>query len=142
LLSNPGFPRKNLSDEGMDIFASYQLGQGVRLYAGVGYIYDADKEFPEKPLYFEWGTEIRVFGGRDWFDKLYIQPFLAMHFRSWEEHDFSLDQNYALGVEWSKLQGVGRKFRIFFEYHTGHSREGQFLRHRADYSAIKVEYGF
>jgi len=142
LLSNPGFDRRNLSDEGMDLFASYQLGQAIRLYGGVGYIYSRDKEFPEHPLYFEWGAEIRVFGCRDWFDKLYIQPFLAMHFRSWEEHHFTLDQNYALGVEWSKLQGVGRKFRLFLEYHNGFCREGQFARHRSDYTALKVEYGF
>jgi hypothetical protein len=142
LLTHPGFPRRNLSDEGVDLFASYQLGQAVRVYGGIGDIYSRDEEFPEHPLYFEWGAEIRVFGGRDWFDKLYVQPFLAMHFRSWEEHDFDLDQTYALGVEWSKIQGIGRKFRIFLEYHNGFCKEGQFARERSDYFAIKVTYGF
>jgi hypothetical protein len=142
LLANPGFDRRNLSDEGVDFFASYQLGQAVRLYAGLGDIFDRDREFPEHPLYFEWGTEIRVFGGRDCFNKLYIQPFLAMHFRAWEEHGFDLDQNYALGVEWSKIQGVGRKFRLYLEYHNGFCKEGQFVRERSDYLAIKVNYGF
>jgi hypothetical protein len=142
LISNPGFPRHNPSDEGVDLFASYQLGQAVRLYGGVGDIYSRDKTFPEKPFYFEWGAEIRVFGCRDWFDKLYVQPFLAMHFRSWEEHDYNLDQTYALGVEWSKLQGVGRKFRLFAEYHNGYCREGQFAKERSDYLALKVEFGY
>lgn len=142
LLDNPGFDRRNLSDEGVDLFVSYQLGQAVRLYAGIGDIFLRDKEFPEHPLYFEFGSEIRVFGAKDRFDKLYIQPFLAMHFRSWEEHGFNLNQTYALGVEWSKIQGIGRKFRAFGEYHNGHCKEGQFVKQRSDYFALKITYGF
>lgn len=142
LLSNPGFCRRNLSDEGIDLFASYQMGQAVRVYGGAGYIVDRDKEFPEHPFYIEWGAEIRVFGARDCFNRLYVQPFLAMHFRSWEEHHFDLDQTYVLGVEWSKIQGIGRKFRIFLEYHKGFCREGQFARERSEYFAVKVNYGF
>lgn len=142
LLANPGFDRRNLSDEGVDFFASYQLSGGVRLYAGIGDITSRDQEFPEDPLYFEWGAEIRVFGCRDCFNRLYVQPFLAMHFRSWQEHGFDIDQTYALGVEWSKIQGVGRKFRIFLEYHDGFSKEGQFVKERANYFAVKINYGF
>lgn len=142
LISNPGFDRRNLSDEGADLFVAYQLGQAIRLYLGVGDIFARDKEFPEHPFYVDWGAEIRVFGGRDCFNKLYVQPFLAMNFSSWEEHNFDLDQTYALGVEWSKLQGVGRMLRFFLEYHNGFSKEGQFLRERSDYFAIKLTYGF
>lgn len=142
LLEHPGFDRRNLSDEGVDLFASYQLGRFIRLYAGIGDIFDRDKSFPEKPIYLEAGTEIRVFGWRDRFTKLYTQPFLAMHFRSWQEHNFNIDQTYALGLEWSKLQGVGKRARIFFEYHNGYSKEGQFVRHRCDYFAIKGTYSY
>lgn len=142
LLANPGFDRRNLSDEGVDLFASYQFGQAVRLYAGIGDIVQRDHSFPEQPLYGEWGAEIRVFGGRDYFNRLYVQPFLAMHFRTWQEHDFELDQTYALGIEWSKIQGIGQKVRLYLEYHNGFSREGQFLRERTDYLAIKLNYGF
>lgn len=142
LLSNPGFDRKNLSDEGVDFFVSYQMGPAIRLYAGVGYIFDRDEEFPEKPFYVEGGTEIRVFGFKNCYDRLYVQPFLAMHFRSWQEHNHDIDQTYALGVEWSKIQGVGRKFRIFVEYHNGFSKEGQFCRERSDYFSVKTSYSF
>ncbi len=142
LLCNPDFDRYNLSDEGVDFFASYQFGYAVRVYGGLGYIYSRDREFPEQPLYAEAGSEIRVFGGKDRFNRLYVQPFLAMHFRAWEEHDYDIDQTYALGVEWSKLQGVGQKFRIFIEYHNGYSKEGQFVRQRSDYVAVKVNYGY
>jgi len=142
IISYPDCERYNLSDEGIDLFASYQLGYPVRIYGGIGYIYSRDRTFSEEPLYIEAGSEIRVFGGKDCFNRLNVQPFLAMHFRAWEEHDYDIDQTYALGVEWSKLQGVGQKFRIYVEYHNGYSKEGQFVRERADYVAIKVNYGF
>jgi len=142
LICNPGFDRYNLSDEGVDFFASYYIVPAVRLYAGIGDIFSRDKEFPEDPIYFEAGTEIRVFGRRNRFDRLYVQPFLAMHFRSWQEHNWDVDQTYALGVEWSKLQGIGRKFRLYLEYHNGYSKEGQFVRERSDYLAIKTSYSF
>ncbi|MCH9608920.1 MAG: hypothetical protein S4CHLAM45_03410 [Chlamydiales bacterium] len=142
LLSNPGFDRRNLSDNGVDLFASYQMNPAIRLYLGLGDIIWRDREFYTQPFYFEWGAEIRVFGSRDCFNKLYVQPFLAMHFRAWEEHGFDIDQTYALGVEWSKLQYVGQKFRIFLELHNGYSREGQFARERSNYVAIKGAFGF
>jgi hypothetical protein len=142
LLAHPEFHRKNLSDEGVDLFASYQWGSVLRLYAGMGDIFDRDPEFPEDPFYIEFGAEIRMFGGRDCFNKLYVQPFLAMNFSSWQEHKFHLDQTYALGIEWSKIQAVGRKFRFFGEYHNGFSKEGQFVKERCSYYAIRMSYGF
>lgn len=142
LLCNPDFDRRNLSDEGVDLFISYQLRQPIRIYSGIGYIFDRDRTFPEKPIYIEFGTEIKICGDKDYFNKLYITPFLAMHFRTWEEHEWSIDQTYALGVEWGKIQGVGKKLRVFAEYHDGFSKEGQFLKERTNYAAIRLTYGF
>ncbi len=142
ILCYPQHQRCNRSDEGIDIFASYQLCQAIRLYAGIGDIYDRDKEFPERPLYGEWGAEIRMFGAKDCFNKLYVQPVFAMHFRAWQEHRFRLDQNYVLGVEWSKIQNVGRKVRVLLEYHNGFSQEGQFIREKSNYFGIRLNYGF
>ena len=142
LLANPGFDRRNLSDEGVDLFASYQLARPVRVYGGIGYIFDRDRTFPEHLVYFEWGSEARIFGSCDSYNRVYIQPFLAMHFRSWEEHDFDVDQTYALGVEWSNIKGTTRKVRIFVEYHDGFSKEGQFVRERSNYVEIRTTYGF
>ncbi|MCB1180524.1 MAG: DUF1207 domain-containing protein [Chlamydiia bacterium] len=142
LLENPEYKRCNRSEEAIDFFASYQKGTFLRLYGGVGYIFDSDKDFYVQPFYVEFGSEIRVFGCRSCFNKLYVQPFFAMNFLVWEEHDYDLDATYLLGVEYSSIQGIGRKFRIFFEYHDGYSVEGQFVRDRVNYLAIRVMYGF
>lgn len=142
LLSNPGFERKNLSDNGIDLFASWQPTPALRLYLGLGDIIWRDKEFYTHPFYVEFGSEIRLFGCRDRFNRLYVQPFFAMHFCSWEENDFDIDQTYALGVEWSKLRYIGQKFRIFAEYHNGFCYEGQFSKLHSNYFALKTEFGF
>lgn len=142
LLANPGYHRCNVSDNGIDLFVSLQVNPALRLYLGIGDIIWEDQEFYTQPLYIEWGTEIRLFGCRDYFNRLYVQPFLAMHFRSWEENNFNVDQTYTCGIEWSKLRYVGRKFRIFGEYHNGYCDEGQFVKLRSSYFALKTEFGF
>ena len=142
LISNPDFTRRNLSDEAVDLFASYQLAQSVRLYIGVGDIFLRDKEFPEQPLYFEWGAEIRCFGCHDRFNKLYRQPILAMNFFCWENNGWNVTQTYVWGIEWSKLQGVGQKVRLLLEIHDGHCREGQFVGLESNYIALKMQYGY
>ena len=65
-----------------------------------------------------------------------------MHFRFWEEQDFSIDQTYILGMEWSKFQDIGRKVRAVIEYHQGFSYEGQFVRKECDYYGFRLSYGF
>ncbi|WP_032739943.1 DUF1207 domain-containing protein, partial [Chlamydia psittaci] len=50
LLTHPDFPRFNLSDEGIDVFASLHYNPQIRLYGGVGYIISRDLTFPERPL--------------------------------------------------------------------------------------------
>ena len=142
LIENPHVHRKNRSEEGVDFFSSYQLNTHIRLYGGLGYIFDSDNTFCVKPFYFQYGTEIRVFGCRNCFNKLYVQPFFAMNLLNWQEHNYSLDATYLLGLEYSNIQGVGRKFRIFGEYHNGYSVEGQFCRVRSSYAAIRIAYGF
>lgn len=142
LLTHPQYPRYNLSDEAVDVFCSYYYNRNCRFYGGVGYIYSRDKSFPEKPWCMEGGIELRFCGCIDRDKILYSQPFLAVDLRLWEEHNFHLDQNYALGMEWGRFRDAGRKFRAFIEVHQGFSKEGQFIRQKASYGGFKVTYGF
>ncbi len=140
LLTHPDFPRFNLSDEGIDVFASLHYNPQIRVYGGVGYIISRDLTFPERPLYIEAGAELRPFGLRE--GNLHAQPIFAMHFRFWEEQHFGIDQTYILGMEWSKFRDVGRKIRAFVEYHQGFSKEGQFVREPCNYYGFRLTYGF
>ncbi|WP_236558942.1 DUF1207 domain-containing protein [Chlamydia sp. 17-3921] len=140
ILTHPAFPRFNLSDEGVDFFASWRYTPHIRLYGGCGYIVSRDLSFPERPFYCEWGAEIRPFGLRE--GNLHAQPIFAMHFRCWEEHRFGIDQTYIVGMEWAKFQDIGRKIRAFLEYHQGFSKEGQFVREQCNYYGFRMSYGF
>lgn len=141
LAKRPFYVRKNPSMEAVDFFTAYQFTENLRAYAGVGWIFHSDQSFPMKPFYVEYGGEARFFGTRSYYHMLYGTPFIALFFRNWQENDWSLDATCALGYEWSKLQGVGRKVRLFAEYRRAYS-DGEFFNQIADFFEIRLYYGY
>lgn len=144
LVDNPSFlhKRKNPSFEAVDLFGSYQVSRGLRIYGGPGVVFHSDHSFKIKPLYVQYGMEIRGLGRKFYYHKLYGSPFFAAHLENWEQHHWSLDSTFKLGYEWSKLQGVGRKVRIYIDYHQGFSYEGQFFNKRTNYGEVGFSWGF
>ena len=132
--------RRNKSFEAVDFFSSYYITDQIRVYGGLGMIAHSDSEMPVKPLYVEYGAEVRVW--RHNFTQLYGEPFLAMHFKNSQDLNWKFDSTFALGYEWGKIQGFGRKLRAFVEYHQGFSPDGQFSKKRTDYLAFRLAYGF
>jgi len=142
LVNNPGFVRVNPSREAVDLFASYQVYSFWRIYGGPGVNVHSDRTFKIKPLYFEYGTEVRFLGTKYICQRLYGNFYAAAHFRSWAQLNWDFDGTFVAGYEFSKLQGIGRKIRFFFEYHNGFSLEGQFFNMRTSYWSFKLSYGF
>jgi len=134
--------RKNPSKETIDFVASYQLTSSIRLFAGPGWVIHSDKTYPVKPWHFMYGLECRLAGFRSEYHGLYGQPFLAMFFKNDQEYQWDFETSYSIGYEWSKLQGIGRKVRLYLNYHHGHSLEGQFSRERTQYASVGFSYGF
>jgi len=132
--------RKNKSFEALDLFTSYNLTDQIRFYGGVGSVIHSDSDMHIKPLYIEYGLEVRV--GRREYKELYGTPYLAMHFENWQDCDYKIDANFAVGYEWGKISGLGRKLRVALEYHNGYSCEGQFSKMRSDYIQARVSFGF
>ncbi len=139
--THPDVARVNPSMEAMDLFVAYQVSDGLRLYGGPGWIFHSDKSYPMDHFYIEYGGELRILGKKNYYHKLYSSPFLAMFFRNWQVNNWRFDQTYKLGWEWSKLQGVGRKLRIFLEFHDGYS-EGQFFKEETTYGVVGLSWGF
>ena len=137
----PGYKRVNPSMEAVDFFTAYQIAEGFRVYGGLGWIFHSDSSFPMKPFYVEYGGEVRAFGTRSYYHMLYGTPFFAVFFRNWQEMDWRLDATIALGYEWSKLQGVGRKVRLFAEYRNAYS-DGEFFHRMAQFFEIRLYYGY
>lgn len=134
------FDRKNKSFEAVDVSADYQFYPNFRVYGVLGSVIHSDKEMSMKYGYVEYGFEVR--GPRKDFEQLFGQPFLAVHLQNWQENNFAVDSTYALGYEWGKIHGIGRKVRMFLEYHNGFSPDGQFSRIRTNFFSIRLAYGF
>ncbi len=142
LVNHPDFHRVNPSNEAIDFFASYQANDIVRVYGGVGAIVHSDESFPWKPMYVEYGTEVRFLGTKFHKQRLYGTVFIAMDWQNFQEQHWNFNGTYKAGYEFSKLQGIGRKLRGYIEYHHGYSYEGQFSKMRTHYFEYNISYGF
>lgn len=144
ICNNPEYVtlRVNPSYEAIDFFTSYQFSQSFRLYGGPGVIVHSDKTYPMKTFYVQYGFEIRILGQKMLNQGLYGTPFLAVHLDNYQVRDWDLDSTFMLGYEFSKLQGVGRRARVFLEYHQGYSWEGQFFKEKTRYGQLGVSWGF
>lgn len=134
--------RKNPSFEAIEWISSYQFSSGLRVYGGPGIVVQSDRTFRLKPGYVKYGVEVRLFGQKLDYHKLFGTPFFAANMENWQQHDWNLDMTFKLGYELSKLQGVGRRMRLYVEYHEGYSYEGQFFNKRVKYGELGFSWGF
>ncbi len=141
MFNNPGFLRVNPSFEAIDLISSYQLTDGFRLYAGPGFVVHSDQSYPMDWFYAEFGFEWRFSGLRSYYHRLYGAPFIAGDLQLWQINNFRPSGTVQAGYEWSKLQGAGRKVRLFLEYHNGLSA-GQFFTENSQYLSIRGSWGF
>lgn len=143
MVNHPNVVRVNPSMEAIDLYTSYQAAEGIRLYVGPGVIVHSDETYPEKPpLYIQYGTEARFWGCKFYKQKLFGTCFFAMHIRNMQWLHWNFDGTYRLGYEFSKLAGVGRKFRFYTGFHQGYSLEGQFQKDKTHYFEFNLAYGF
>ncbi len=141
LVHHPETHRVNPSMEAIDFFVAYQATKTLRFYIGPGWVFHSDKTYPIDPFYIEYGGELRFLGYKSFYHKLYGTFFVALYMRNWQVNHWRFDGTYLLGYEWSKLQGVGRKMRLFATYHHGYS-EGQFFKDSTSYSGFGFSWGF
>lgn len=142
LINHPDTVRVNPSIECVDFFGSYQATDAIRLYVGPGVYVHSDPSYRWKPIIIQYGTEARFLGTKFRKQKLYGTCFIALHWRNLEQLNYYFDGTYRFGYEFSKLQGIGRKFRGYIGYHQGYSLEGQFAKMRTQYMEANMSYGF
>jgi len=142
MVDHPNVARLNPSYEAIDFFTSYQATDGLRLYFGPGVIFHSDPTFPMKTGYVQYGAEFRFWGTKFYYQQLYGTWFLAGHLQNWQYQNWNFDGTAVFGYEFSKLQGIGRKMRLFLQFHSGFSWEGQFSTQKTTYGAILLSYGF
>lgn len=134
--------RRNPSFEAIDFFTAYQFTTGFRGYFGPGIIFHSDPTFKLKPLYLQYGFELRVFGQKLPYHGIYCSPFLAVNLDNYQQHNWNLDATIMIGYEFTKLQGIGRKMRLFLEYHQGYCWEGQLFNKKTKYGEVGFSWGW
>lgn len=134
--------RRNPSFEALEWITAYQFSSGFRVYAGPAVIVHSDPSFPLKTFYVKWGAEVRLFGQKLNYHRLFGTPFFAAHMENWQVRNWNINCTFKLGYEISKLQGVGRKMRVYLEYNQGYSYEGQFFLKRTKYGEVGLSWGF
>lgn len=144
IVNNPEYLylRKNPSYEALEFISSYQLSGNLRTYFGPGIILHSDQSFPMKTFFVKYGTELKILGKKLYYHQLYGTPFLAIHLENWQVRDWNLDFFVKLGYELGKLQGIGRKMRLYVDYHHGYSYEGQFFLEKTQYGEVGFSWGF
>lgn len=137
----PDITRRNVSNEGVDLFVSWDIAEQVRVHAGVGCVYHSFKGAKFDPLYAEYGAEIRPFNAVRAARSLLFQPFLAAHLKNWQNNRFAVGGNYALGVEFTALRGQYRpKMQLYFSFHHGPSQEGQFYHAKMTWYGLTLSF--
>lgn len=142
MVDHPDVVRLNPSIEAIDFYTSYQATEAIRVYVGPGAVVHADPTFPWKPFYIGYGTEARFGGTKFTNQRLYGTCFIALFWSNSQELHYNFNGTYRAGYEFSKLQGIGRKFRVYVGYHHGYSMEGQFSKMRTHYFEYNINYGF
>lgn len=144
LLNHPHFHRKNPSAEYLDFYVSNYLSDDIRLYGGIGVILHQDESFRTGRMYYQAGAEFHMseFGFYNPRRQFYGRPYFAMDFRYQTVQNHHVNQTYVLGYEWGNTYCMQHVFRIFLEYHSGYSYEGQFARCPTTYFSIRTSYSY
>ncbi len=142
MVNHPNVVRLNPSIEAIDFYTSYQATDALRVYVGPGAYVHSDPTYRWEPMYIQYGTEVRFAGHKFYYHRLHGSLFFAMHIRNLQQLNWNFDGTYRAGYELSKLQGIGRKLRLFVGYHQGYSLEGQFAKERTHYFEFDMNYGF
>jgi hypothetical protein len=135
--------RANPSTEVLDLYLSYFLIKEIRIYSGIGVHLATDATYPVKPIYIDYGIELRPFDKWTIGSQAMLQLFAALHMRTVQDVSWDPDLTVVLGLE---LIPTGddsrRRVRLYGEYHYGYSVEGQFSKNKTDYFNVMLAFGF
>ncbi len=101
-----------------------------RVYGGPVYIFDDVGDIDPLEM---------VFGGeyRPW-SHLSIHPVFGVHFTTWEEDDWELNQRYTAGVEFKDWPFRSKALRLLLEYYNGRPLNFPAFSQDGDYVGVGV----
>lgn len=128
--------RINLSYEVLDVLASYDVSDSLRVYAGGGYVLHSYT--PLEPWLAQAGAEWfgEPFGGSG------IRPLLACDVQLREENDWRGDVSARVGIELADPEATEGRMQILLEYYRGRSPNGQFFEQDIELLGIGLHFYF
>jgi len=130
--------RVNLSYEALDLKLSYDLGYGLRIYGGGGYLIQVEPSNIDRfstQAGLEYLAPFTVGGGL-------VRPVAAADFQNREESDFSTDISLRAGVQFESPAEVSQRVQLLLEYFTGRNPNGQFYDRTLDYFGLGLHVYF
>lgn len=132
------FERVNLSYEGLDLRLSYEFPFGARAYGGGGGLFRTEPSSLKA-----WSAQYGAEFISPWRIEAYsIRPLAGIDCKTYEENNWNTDVSARAGVEFEKLQVLGRKLQILVEYYKGNSPVGQFYKKKVEYVGLGAHYLF
>lgn len=138
ILANQRVQRINLSYEEVDVKLAYDISNGIRGYAGGGYLVHRDPSTVE-PFSTQWGIEltspVTFLSGA-------ITPICYADFQSNERSQWAIAQSIMAGVRFENARIGNRQLQLLAQYFAGPSPDGQFYRHHSHWFGVGLHFYF
>jgi len=140
LLSKEGkkIQRINLSYEVIEQIFAYNFLNGLKPFAGVGYIFHADPSY-YKTMEFLAGFDYRH---PEYYFYGYARPIFAVYSKT--SNNFSWHPSLSIkgGLEFKDKFVIGKELQLLLEYYNGNSIQGQFYKTRESYVGASLSLNF
>lgn len=129
ILETPQLKRVNLSYEAVDVLASYELTQNIRVYGGGGFLFDVDPGYLDKWIY-QLGAEFYMLS-----QSLVLPAYvLAVDIKGWEETGYKPNVSIKAGM------ALNNSTLISLDFYSGDSPHGQFYVDRLTYVGLSISF--
>jgi hypothetical protein len=128
--------RINVSYEVVDLLASFDVFEPLRIYGGGGYVLHSDTALEHWLV--QGGAEL--FG--DPIGTSGIRPLVACDVQMREQHNWDVDVSGRLGIELADPKARGGRMQIAIEYYLGASPNGQFFEQNIEFLGVGMHFFF
>ena len=140
LLSPDGeqLKRINLSYETAEVILAYNFANGIRPFAGIGYIVHAEpKDYKTTEIIA--GFDYRH---QEYYLNGYAKPIFAVYSKT--SHNFKWHPSLSVkaGFEFKDKFIIGKQLQLLLEYYNGNSIHGQFYDKRDSYIGLSLSLNF
>ena len=136
LLAN-SLSRESVSYEVIDLLASYDLREWLRIYGGAGVYVSPEPDFDPllMQLGFEWKSPVHFAEGR-------VTPIVATDLQLRQANGFTPEVSVLGGFRFADPAEPERHLELFTRFYHGRSPDGQFFRQTVDIIGLGLRLGF